>query len=171
MYTPFLIQEVPAATYRNRQQHIFNWTKLSIRNNFSFGGFFNSQKLEAKTVDITVHSFGNNTLAFDLTKVLIQENINLNAAEPEKFNEICSQYDHLKDICFPDFNNNDVALVIGTDNIVIISLKTIIIENQNVPRVVLTALGWTKTGPNNDIGYFSNHHATANPLQISTDDS
>ena len=48
------------------------------------GGFFNSQTIEAKTVDITVHSFGNNTLAFELTKVLIKENINLNAAEPEK---------------------------------------------------------------------------------------
>ena len=135
------------------------------------GGFFNSQTIEAKTVDITVHSFGNNTLAFELTNVLIKENINLNAAEPEKLNDICSQYDHLKDICFPDFSNNDVALVIGTDNIDIISPKTIIKGNQNVPRAVLTALGWTIAGPNNDIGYFSSHQATATPIQISTDDT
>ena len=106
-------------------------------------------------MDITVHSFGNNTLAFKLTNVLIKENINLNAAEPEKLNDICSQYEHLKDICFPDFSNNDVALVIGTDKIDIISPKTIIKGNQNEPRAVLTALGWTIAGPNNDIGYFS----------------
>ena len=122
-------------------------------------------------MDITVHSFGNNTLAFELSNVLIKENINLNAAESEKLNEICSQYHQLKDICFPDFSNNDVALVIGTDNIDIISPKTIIKGNQNVPRAVLTALGWTIAGPNNDIGYFSSHQATATPIQISTDDT
>ena len=122
-------------------------------------------------MDITVHSFGNNTLAFELTNVLIKENINLNAAEPEKLKDICSQCDHLKDICFPYFSNNDVALVIGTDNIDIISPKTIIKGNQNVPRAVLTALGWTIAGPNNDIGYFSSHQATATPVQISTDDT
>ena len=65
-------------------------------------------------MDITVQSFGNDTLAFELTYVLIKANINLNAVDPEKLNDICSQYDHLKDICFPDFSNNDVALVIGT---------------------------------------------------------
>ena len=32
---PFLIQEEQTATYRNRQQHIFNWRKPTIRNNFS----------------------------------------------------------------------------------------------------------------------------------------
>ena len=122
-------------------------------------------------MDITVHSFGNNTLAFELTNVLITENINLNAAEPEKLNDICSQYDHLKNLCFPDFSNNDVALVIGTDKIDIISPKTIIKRNQNVPRAVLTALGWTIAGPNNDIGYFSSHQATATPIQISTDET
>ena len=92
-------------------------------------------------MDITVQSFGNDTLAFELTYVLIEVNINLNAVDPEKLNDICSQYDHLKDICFPDFSNNDVALVIGTDNIDIISPKTSIKGNQNVPRTVLTALG------------------------------
>ena len=122
-------------------------------------------------MDISVHSFGNNTLAFELTNVLIKENINLNAAEPETLNDICSQYDHLKDICFPDFSNNDVALVIGTDNIDIISPKTIIKGNQNVPPAVFTALGWTIAGPNNDIGYFSSHQATATPIQIATDDT
>ena len=106
-----------------------------------FGCFFNSQTIEAKTVDITVQSFGNDTLAFELTYVLIKANINLNAVDPEKLNDICSQYDHLKDICSPDFSNNDVALVIGTDNIDIISPKTSIKGNQNVPRAVLTALG------------------------------
>ena len=133
------------------------------------GGFFNSQTIKAKTVDITVHSFGNNTLAFELTNVLIKKNINLNRAEHEKLNDICSQYNHLKDLCFPDFSNNDVALVIGTDNIDIISPKNIIKENRNVPRAVLTALGWTIAGPNNDIGYFSSHQALATQIQISTD--
>ena len=120
-------------------------------------------------MDITVHSFGNNTLAFELTNVLIKENIDLKAAEPEKLNDICSQYDRLKDICFPDFNNNDVALVIGTDDIDIISPKTIVKGNQNVPLAVLTALGWTIAGPNNDIEYFLSQQATATPIQISTD--
>ena len=95
----------------------------------------------------------------------------MNAAELENLNDICSQYDHLKDICFPGFNNNDVALVIGTDNVDIISPMTIIKGNQNVHRAVLTALGWTIAGPNNDIGYFSRHQATATPIQISTDDT
>ena len=116
-------------------------------------------------MDITVQSFGNDTLAFELTYVLIKANINLNAVDPEKLNDICSQYDHLKDICFPDFSNNDVSLVIGTDNIDIISPKTSIKGNQNVPRAVLTALGWTIAGKNNDIGYFSSHQGTATKQQ------
>ena len=53
-------------------------------------------------MDITIHSFKNNTLEFELTNILTQENINLNAAEPEKLSVICSQYDHFKDMCFPD---------------------------------------------------------------------
>ena len=122
-------------------------------------------------MDITVQSFGNDTLAFELTYVLIKANINLKAVDPEKLNDICSQYDHLKDICFPDFSNNDVSLVIGTDNIDIISPKTSIKGNQNVPRAVLTALGWTIAGKNNDIGYFSSHQATATRIQISTGDT
>ena len=171
MYTPFLIQEVQTATYRNRQQHIFNWRKLLRQEQLFIGGFFNSQTIKAKTLDITVHSFGINTLAFELTNVLIKDNINLNAAEPKNLNDIFSQYDNLNEICFPDFNNNDVALMIGTENIDIISPKTIIKRNQNVPRAVLTAVGWTIAKPNSDIGYFSSHQATATPVQISTDDT
>ena len=159
------------ATYRNRQQHIFNWRKLLRQEQLFIGGFFNSQTIKAKTLDITVHSFGINTLAFELTNVLIKDNINLNAAEPKNLNDIFSQYDNLNEICFPDFNNNDVALMIGTKNIDIISPKTIIKRNQNVPRAVPTAVGWTIAKPNSDIGYFSSHQATATPVQISTDDT
>ena len=61
--------------------------------------------------------------------------------------------------------------MIGTDNIDIINPKTVIKGNQNVPRAVLTALGRTIAGPNNDIGYFSSHQAAATPIQISTDDT
>ena len=77
--------------------------------------------------------------------------MNLNSAEPKKLNHICSQYDHAEYICFPDFNKNDVGLVIGTDKIDIISPKTIIKGNQNLPRAVLTAQEWTIAGPKNDI--------------------
>ena len=102
-------------------------------------------------MDIRFHSFGKNTLAFELNKVLIKEHINLNAAEPEKLNDLGSQYNNLKYICFPDFNNNnDVALAIGMGNIDLISPKIIIKGNQNVHRAVLTALGWTIAGRNND---------------------
>ena len=120
-------------------------------------------------MDITVNSFGINTSAFELTYVLIKENINLKAAELKNLNDIFSQYDNLKEICFTDFNNNDVALMIGTENIDIVSPKTNIKGNQNVPRAVLTALGWTIAKPNSDIGYFSSYQATATPIQISTD--
>ena len=129
----------PTATYLQLEE-TNNQEQLLI------GDFFNPQTIEAKKVDIREHQL---------------EYINLNAADPEKLNDICSQYDHLKAICFPDFNNNDVALVTGTDNIDIISPNTIIKGNQNVPRAVLTALGWTIAGPNDDIGYFkppSNSH-------------
>ena len=84
---------------------------------------------------------------------------------------IYCQYNHRKDICFPDFNNDDREFVRGTDNIDIISPKTIIKGNRNVPRAVLTDIGWTIAGPNNNIGYFSSHQATATPIQISTDDT
>ena len=79
----------------------------------------------------------------------------------------------LKDICFPDFNNNNNnnnnALVIGTDNIDIISPKTIIKGNRNVSRAALTTRERTIAGPNNDFGQFSSHQATATPKQISTE--
>ena len=76
------------------------------------GGFFNSQTIDAKTVDITVHSFGKNTMASELINVPIKVHINMIAEELKKTNDICSLYAHLKDkdICFPGLNNNDVAL-------------------------------------------------------------
>ena len=92
-------------------------------------------------MDITVQSSGNNTLSFEINNVLSKKHIKLNAVEPEKMNDVCSQYNHLKNICFPDFNNNDVALLIGTDKLDLIIPKTIIKGNQNVPRAVPTALG------------------------------
>ena len=66
----------------------------------------------------------------------MKKHINLYAAEPERLRDICSPQDYLKDktttwrpICLPDFYNNEVALVIGTDKIDIISPKTSIKGN------------------------------------------
>ena len=60
----FLTPEVQTNTYRKSQYHTFNSRRPAIESSFSWD-FFNSQTIDAKSVDFTFHWFGNMASAFE----------------------------------------------------------------------------------------------------------
>ena len=96
------------------------------------------------------------------------DKLNPEDVQPDKLNSICSSYDHLTDINFPDFDSNQVSILIGIDNIDLVTSQAIIKGPENASRAISTPLGWTIVDPTAEIlgnsvfRAYSSHHNDIN---------
>ena len=60
-----------------------------------------------------------------------------------ELNKLCSKFDHLKHITFPNVKQNQVCKIIGIDNLELIHYSEIVKGPKNTPWAVRTPLGWT----------------------------
>ena len=105
-------------------------------------------QLDARTVSLTLHPFGDNSQEFNISEVLGLDKVPTNDAQPDIFNEICQQHTHLNEINFPHLDSNEVCFLIRNNNFDLINASLTIKGEDNVPRAKKTALGWTIAGPN-----------------------
>ena len=98
------------------------------------------------TLQTKIHSFGNNEV-FNLHNIFVGDHLNLNSAEPQALNLIC-QHQHPADVSFPILPDNSVTVLLGQDNIDLITPEWVIKGNNNSPGAIQTKLGWTIAGPN-----------------------
>ena len=87
---------------------------------FFSDGLHDSKQMTTRSVLFTNHPFGNLKEQFSV--------------QTDKLNSICSSYDHLKDINFPDIDNNQVSVFIVTDNIYLVTSQATF-KNQKKHKV------------------------------------
>ena len=68
-----------------------------------------------------------------------------------QFKNLCSNYNHLKNIHFQDIDINQVSIRIGTDNIDFVTSQATIKGPKNATRAFCTPLGWFIVGSTADI--------------------
>ena len=90
---------------------------------FFMDGFHDLKQIKARSVELTIHPLGNLSGQFLVKRNYVLEMLNLEDDQPDKINSICSSYDYLKDINFPNFDKNQVSILIGTDNFDLLLLK------------------------------------------------
>ena len=62
---------------------------------------------------------------------------------------MCQEFDHLKRITYPDFDINQISILIGCDNFDLIAPREIHYGPLNTARAIQTELGWTASGKTN----------------------
>ena len=70
--------------------------------------------------------------------------LNMSAVNVAQLNTLCKNYDHLTHINFPELERNNVAVIIGIDNLDLIHYKQTIKSPKNAPWGVETPLGLTR---------------------------
>ena len=84
-----------------------------------------------------------------LIDVMAVPDLNMSAVNVAQLNALCKNYDHLSHINFSELERNDVAIIIGIDNLDLIQYEQIIKGPKNAPKGVETPLGWTCAGKRN----------------------
>ena len=106
-------------------------------------GFHDLKKIKPRSVELIIHRCGNLSEQFLVKRANVLDKLNPEDVQPDKLNSICSSYDHLTDINFPDFDNNQVSILIGNDNIDLVTSQALIKGPENAPRAISKPLGWT----------------------------
>ena len=68
-----------------------------------------------------------------------------------QFKNLCSSYNHLKNINFQDIDTNQVSILIGTNNIDFVTSQATIKGPKNSTRAFCTPLAWFIVGSTADI--------------------
>ncbi|XP_075258419.1 uncharacterized protein LOC142350456 [Convolutriloba macropyga] len=83
---------------------------------------------------------------YNLKQIYVVENINLPKLR-EHPGDIARKYDHLRHVNMPTLDNLEVTVLIGQDNINLISPVRVEQGPSSAPSVSLFKLGWTFSGP------------------------
>ena len=68
--------------------------------------------------------------------------------QPKQLNAICQDNYHLRDLHFPEFVDNSVGLIIGTNNVDLTASKAILESHKpNTPKGLYSKFGWSIAGP------------------------
>ena len=86
-------------------------------------GFHDSKQIKARSVELTIHPLVNLSGQFLVKPSYVLNKLILEDDQPDKLNSIYSRYHLLKDINFPDFDNNQVSILIGTANIDLVTTQ------------------------------------------------
>ena len=81
-----------------------------------------------------------------LNDVMAVPELNMSAVKVAQLSALCKNYDHLSHINFPEFERNNVSIIIGIDNLDLIHYRQIIKGPKNAPWGIETPLGWTCAG-------------------------
>ena len=95
---------------------------------------------------MTVHSFTTLKEELHIKRAYILQSLRVDYFQPNTFNCICRDYDQFHDITFPEFENNQISILLGTDNIDFNTTTSVIIRSDTAPRSFATVLGWTIGG-------------------------
>ena len=106
---------------------------------FFVNGFQDSKQIKARSVELTIRPFGILSEKFLVKRAYVFDKLNLEDVQPDKLNIICSRHGHLKDINFPDFDNNQVSVLIGNNNIDLATTQAKI-KNQKMHHVQFSLL-------------------------------
>ena len=79
---------------------------------FFIDGFHDSKQIKERSFELTIRPFGNLSEQFLVKRAYVLDKLNLEDVQPDKLNIICNNYGHRKDINFPDFDNNQVSILI-----------------------------------------------------------
>ena len=76
-------------------------------------------------MSLKVHPFGNIAECFNLSQVFVLPSFKLEDVDTQSFNALCQQYPHLNGIQFPQLLNNQIELILGQDNLDLITARTL----------------------------------------------
>ena len=133
------------------------------------GGFHESKLLEATMVSVKIYTFGNIAESFTINHTFVWSSINLADVDTPFLNAICQQFPLHQGVKFPQLLSNQIGLILGQDNVDLITARTVFKGPPNAPRAVLTNMSWTIGGPHECRYHQSTFHATTFHCLTSTD--
>ena len=95
---------------------------------------------------------------YDLKQIFVVENINLPKLK-EHPGDISRKYDHLRHVNMPTLDNLQVTVLIGQDNINLISPVKVEQGPPSAPSASLFKLGWTISGPHTVVNDSKTQHS------------
>ena len=114
-------------------------------------GYHTTREIDCSQVSVQIKPYRSQNSSVVSIDVLAVPDLNMTPVKTSELNKLCSKFDHLKHITFPNVKQNQVCIIIGIDNLELIHYNEIVKGPKNTPWAVKTPLGWTCAGKTNII--------------------
>ena len=114
-------------------------------------GYHTTREIDCSQVSVQIKPYRSQNSSVVSIDVLAVPDLNRTPVKTSELNKLCSKFDHLKHITFPNVKQNQVCIIIGIDNLGLIHYNEIVKGPKNTPWAVKTPLGWTCAGKTNII--------------------
>ena len=114
-------------------------------------GYHTTREIDCSQVSVQIKPYRSQNSSVVSIDVLAVPDLNMTPVKTTELNKLCSKFDHLKHITFPNVKQNQVCIIIGIDNLDLIHYNEIVKGPKNTPWAVKTPLGWTCAGKTNII--------------------
>ena len=114
-------------------------------------GYHTTREIDCSQVSFQIKPYRSQNSSVVSIDVLAVPDLNMTPVKTSELHKLCSKFDHLKHITFPNVKQNQVCIIIGIDNLDLIHFNEIVKGPKNTPWAVKTPLGWTCAGKTNII--------------------
>ena len=110
-------------------------------------GAFSTDKNHSTLISLSVGAFNSTSVHFTLPNVYSVDKTHFDVVNVKQLNNICSNFNHLSHINYPELDNNQVRVLLGVDAFWFIAEIDIMRGPVGSPFAIRNLLGWTITGP------------------------
>ena len=114
-------------------------------------GYHTTREIDCSQVSVQIKPHRSQSTSVVSIDVLAVPDLNMTTVKTIELNKLCSKFDHLKHIRFPNVTPNQVCIIIGIDNLELIHYSEIFKGPKNTPWAVKTPVGWTCAAKTNII--------------------
>ena len=109
-------------------------------------GYHTIREIECSQVSGQTKSYRSRNSSVISIDVLAVPDLNMTPVKTSELSKLCSKFDHLKNITFPNVKQNQACLIIGIDDQGLFHYSEIVSGPKNTPWAVKTPLSWTCAG-------------------------
>ena len=85
-------------------------------------GYHTTKEIDFSPVSLKNKPYQSNKTPILVNEVLAVPDLNMNSVNTNELNKLCKKFEHLNHISFPNVDENKVSIIIGIDNLELITL-------------------------------------------------